>query len=222
MQQQKYKQPFLAATNMNNKGSTLFLAMVIIGVVLASGMGVALLLSRQVGETEIRESSALSYYLAESVAEMMDKEDIEEIDWQDFQRENEGRQIRYKGKKNPENEEEYVVDVQVGGNYFSFEKEKKEEHTIVGEEETEEGFILIYYQTERWNNWEPPYIVKRDPLGNYGSSGTTGMEMEKSNNLRGWHFYKLDLEGHSYFEIAFRDSGYERDWGEYNHFHRAY
>ncbi len=201
-----------------SKGSTLLLAMVIISTVLFAGIGVGTILSRQIREIATIENEAVAFYVADTVAEAIFLEiegfgDMEDsLDWKDMGLD---KEVRYKATKMPSNK--YEITVGVGNDYYKFIKDV----SGVAENGEIEGKITVYYQTEPWDNWNPPLIVYQYLSGEWGGSGTSGNVMQESSKYVGWHvFHELDTDGHDYVRVAFRDDGTGRDWGDCDsHYH---
>ncbi len=168
------------------KGSTLLLAMVVISTVLFAGIGVATILSRQIKEIPLVENETRGFYIAETIADMMNKNDLEEADCEGI---NVGNQdIECSAEKV---NDEYHVVVKVGGNYYKFVKKAEGNLTGGGGEESIEGMITAYFQTKPWANWSPLYIYYRlNPDGPIVYSFSDLKKMKESSFYEGWHYFE--------------------------------
>jgi hypothetical protein len=192
----------------NIKGSTLLLAMVIISTVLFAGIGAATILSRQIKEIPSIRNETVAFYISETLVDMIREKNMttEDVNCENLNFGN----IEMECFVEEVNEKYYIV-VKVGNDYYSFSKNINESGQNNG---GGNGVVKVYYQTSSWENWNPPYIVWQNHLGEWGPSGSTGVTMDHSTDYQGWHvFESLDVEENDYMRVSFRNSGSGRDWG---------
>ncbi len=145
---------------MKNKGSILFLAMVIMSVVLAAGLGVSVVLLRQIREAGGEEEVAIAFYVADTVIdEISSSEEFEEGVWKIFSFEEVEREIEYKGESLGDGE--YRITVNVGDEYYIFHRKVSDEENGNG---IKEDIFTIHYNNP--NNWEEVYL-KYEENGTY-------------------------------------------------------
>ncbi len=200
------------------KGSTLLLAMVVISTVLFAGIGVATILSRQIKEIPLVENETRGFYIAETIADMMDKNDLEEADCEGINIDD--QDIECSAEKV---NDKYHVVVKVGGNYYSFIKGIGEGGSggSNGEESIPEGFIRVYYHMGPWGEWsqwaEPPLINARYyPSGTIIGGGNMEMNNASTKFVNGWFVKDIEVSGEEDVRIFFQDiaSG-TRDYGSH-------
>lgn len=169
------------------KGSTLLLAIVIISTVLFSGIGIGTIISRQTREMINISNEAVAFYAAESVASMMNKQELEEADCSGFDF----------GEKEVECEVEetaegYLVTVRVGNSYYSFVKSGSSVETSEG------GFYVYYYDHNKWEDIDIAY--RRYSGGSSIESWNVGIPMS-SSIYDNWKRYKIEDVGEIADEI---------------------
>ncbi len=182
------------------KGSTLLLAMVVISTVLFAGIGVATILSRQIKEIPLVENETRGFYIAETIADMMNKNDLEEADCEGI---NVGDQdIECSAEKV---NDKYHVIVKVGNNYYSFIKNIGDADMNDGDNEYIEGYLTIYYQTDPWDKWE--YLAYRSYSSDADKGASNIVKLNDSLNYYKWKFYKeIDFEGRNGIQFRFSKS----------------
>ncbi len=125
----------------NKKGSTLFLAMVVMGIVLVLGIGVATILVKQIREIRNIEDERISFYIQETA---LDGEIVLD-EWVELWEEKE-KVIKYLVS---EEEGEHTVTVEIDGRYYLFGdgvlQEDNGNDNGNGETEPEENAIFTYY-----------------------------------------------------------------------------
>jgi hypothetical protein len=195
----------------NKKGSTLLLAMVVISTVLFAGIGVATILSRQIKEIPTVENEAVGFYLAETVADKMSRENLEDfdcndldfVDWCDAEKIN----------------EDYHIKIKVGGNYYKFVKKDSEIGSGDDEEDiVPEGFVRIYYHSGPWGSWsewgDPLINVRYYPSGTIIGGGNMTMSEAFSKFSNGWYVRDIEIEKEEGLRVFFQDSlSSTRDYG---------
>jgi hypothetical protein len=163
------------------KGSFLFLAMVIISVVLASGIGASTILVRQLRKMNETEKAAVAFYVAETGLDRA-LNDVAFIkgEWVDIDIEEADRDSSYMVED--EGEEEYKVTVKVDNDYYVFNK--------TGEEGGGGGGNMTVYYANLKNNWEKVYMRYSQYVNSTYVRNTVPM-LSFSNN---WYKYEINKE----------------------------
>ena len=145
------------------KGSTLLLAIVIVSTVLATGVAIGLVLSKQTRDMAIMRDKAVAHYVADSA--------IEEVamggpvdSWEDFVHEEMEREVKYKAESAGGNN--YRIFVRIGREYYSFVRELPE---IL---EAGDTFTIYYKAPSGWGDNEDVEILY-NIYDDYEASGST-------------------------------------------------
>jgi hypothetical protein len=155
---------------------------VVISTVLFAGIGVATILSRQIKEIPTVENEAAGFYLAETIADVMNKDDLEEfdcssisfIDWC------EGEKIN----------DEYHISVKIRDNYYKFIK-------TIGETSSVARNNVFYFKNDKnWENVMMHYALydrKTGYVGNHTYVGKEDMILSSSSAYPGYMEKEIDL-----------------------------
>ncbi|MEA2092902.1 MAG: hypothetical protein U9P61_02965, partial [Patescibacteria group bacterium] len=99
----------------NEKGSTLFLAMVVMGIMLILGVGIATILVHQIRETAVTKKTAVAFYLKETVSDPLFSFTLdtwEELTWSGVE-----EKLEYKVTEN-EGDNEFAIRIDDNSYYF--------------------------------------------------------------------------------------------------------
>jgi len=152
---------------MQNRGSTLLLAMVIISTVLFAGIGASIIISRQVGQISSIENREVGRYVAKSIADAISlgkggfelTSEFKPVDWSDMGIE---REVMYKAEEVGNN---YIIMMKVGNEYYRFVEER------VSDSESF-SFYVYYYNQNTWPSvdmWYRKY-VDGSPITSWGDN----------------------------------------------------
>ncbi len=201
------------------KGSTLLLAIVVVSTVLFAGIGVSTIISRQTREMANIANEATAFYIAESVADMMNKDGLQETDCSviDFG----GKDVECDAE---ETEGGHLVIVRVGNDYYRFFKELGgSAGEGSGEEEVPEGVLRVYYHLGPWGSWgawQSPLINARYlPSGIGLLGGNVPMNDAALVLANGWYRIDFNVNGEEGVGLFFQDSTGDtstRDYGNSN------
>ncbi len=185
---------------MQNKGSTLLLAMVIISTVLFAGIGAGIIVSRQVRQMTSVENKEIGFYVAQSIADAISLEkdgfkltdEFENVNWSDMGIK---RDVMYKAKEVGNN---YIIMMKVGNEYYRFVKEVGKEDGVKEEDiviSGEKNILLYYKKPEVWGDGDVNVSYKRwHNNGGWTDLGTVEKKMEASELFGGWMFTKVKRE----------------------------
>ncbi len=145
---------------MESKGSTLFLSMIIMSVVLTTGIAISLLLSRQIREIPVMEDHVVAFYVAESAIDHISElgEQFEEGVWTEISFNELSKTFLYKAEKTTEGV--FSVMVNTGDRYYSFDLKEKdyiEEDPPV--EDPENVFVFNYENLLGWSSVTMRYQI---------------------------------------------------------------
>ncbi len=132
------------------KGSLLFLSMLIMSIVLTTGIGLSILLARQIKETAVIENALVAFYIAETAMDEISVEEVEKNVWIEIDFEESGEDLAYKVI---EENGDLVVIVKMGISHYAFDFIEKEPGEDPGEDpsEPEEDTMIAYYNNP--NSW---------------------------------------------------------------------
>ncbi len=170
---------------MQNRGSTLLLAMVIISTVLFAGIGASIIISRQVGQISSIENREVGRYVAKSIADAISlgkggfelTSEFKPVDWSDMGIE---REVMYKAEEVGNN---YIIMMKVGNEYYRFVEER------VSDSESF-SFYVYYYNQNTWPSvdmWYRKY-VDGSPITSWGDN----IEVMESSDYSEWK--KKDIQ----------------------------
>ncbi len=167
-----------------DKGSTLFLAMVIVSAVLAIGIGVSTILTRQVREAVILEDSAAAFYARETGIDADDAtEEWNHLDWDGIE---------------PKSAYRLLEDSNVEGKSGRVRWGLGE--PIVTEDPEDPGplgEVTVYYKNDYWG--DVPNIRWKFEGGNFQSMPGQGM----SFHGEGWYKWTIDTEEENHLKVQF-------------------
>jgi hypothetical protein len=168
--------------NSKDRGSTLFLAMVVMGIMLILGVGVATILVHQIRETAVTEKTAVAFYVKETASDGFSVLDNWiEITWSGVE-----KKLEYKVT---ENEGEYAVAVRIDDdNYYFFGKEDEGG----GSSGEGEGFSVSFQNPQSWADVSMYYQLKDESGGTIGVYPET---MTDSTDFPGWKENQIDPTG---------------------------
>jgi hypothetical protein len=174
--------------NSKDRGSMLFLAMVVMGIMLVLGVGVATLLVRQIRESGVSEKTAVAFYVKETALDGFSVLDT----WTDITWSGVEEKLEYKVT---ENEEEHDVAVRIeDDNYYFFGKEDEGGGSSGGDSggDSEEARRSFYYSNPNgWGSVEMMYGLFDETGNNPG--GWPRVVMTPSE-YSGWKVYELPDE----------------------------
>jgi hypothetical protein len=168
--------------NSKDRGSMLFLAMVVMGIMLVLGVGVATLLVRQIRESGVSEKTAVAFYVKETALDGFSDLDT----WTDITWSGAEEKLEYKVT---ENEGEHDVAVRIDDdNYYFFGKEDEGE----GSSGEGEGFSVSFQNPQAWADVSMYYQLKDESGGTIGAYTDT---MTTSADFPGWTENQIDPTG---------------------------
>ncbi len=189
----------------NKKGSTLFLAMVVMGIVLVLGIGVATILVKQIREIRDIEEEKLSFYIQEMAIDEITYGEINLDEWVFMQWKEDGKIIKYIVT---EEEGEKVVTVEIDGKYYLFEDGVMQEGNGNGNgddngtTEPEDDALFVYYDNpNEWSDVTMRYQVEF----NDESLAVFKSEMSNSPTYSGWKINEIDTSEISALRTFFCD-----------------
>ncbi len=184
------------------RGSMLFLAMVVMGIMLILGVGVATLLLRQIEESEVSEDTAVAFYVKETALDGFSVTDT----WVDVSWSGSDKKIEYKVVEN-EGVNEVAVRIDDDKYYYFGEGESGG-----GGGEDPSGALSIYYENaygEGGGPWTDVSMLYglHDSGGNLvGSWETVNMTSSGYGDWQTYDFPTLDSSG-TYIRIGFCETG---------------
>jgi predicted dithiol-disulfide oxidoreductase (DUF899 family) len=184
----------------NEKGSTLFLAMVVMGIMLILGVGVATILVHQIRETAVTKKTAVAFYLKETVSDPLFSFTLdtwEELTWSGVE-----EKLEYKITEN-EGVNEFAVRIDDDSYYFFGEGDIGGG----GGGETPSGGFSIYYENpSAWVDVSMLYGLYDSGGSIVGSWNTIDMTPSGYENWQTYEFPTLDSNG-AYLRLGFCETG---------------
>jgi type II secretory pathway pseudopilin PulG len=166
----------------NEKGSTLFLAMVVMGIMLILGVGVATILVNQIRETAVIEETAIAFYVKETAIDSFSTLDSWiEITWSGE------KKLEYKVT---ENAGEYDFAIRINdASYYFFGKESSGTGPDPEEGDYRENTLFLYYDNPfSWTEATMRYQAQLidDSLVIYTDTMTP-------SSYSGWFYNEVDV-----------------------------
>ncbi len=182
--------------NSKDRGSTLFLAMVVMGIMLVLGVGVATILVHQIRETAVTEKTAVAFYLKETASDGFSVlDEWVELSWSGVE-----KKLEYKVT---ENEGEYDFSIRIDDNsYYFFGKGADEsggdegggdenggDDGEGGEGDYGENILFAYYDNPY--NWTEATMRYQAQLSD--DSFVIYTDTMTSSSYSGWFYNEVDV-----------------------------
>jgi hypothetical protein len=178
--------------NSKDRGSMLFLAMVVMGIMLVLGVGVATLLVRQIRESGVSEKTAVAFYVKETASDGFSVLDNWiEITWSGVE-----KKLEYKVT---ENEGEYDVAVRIDDDSYYFfgesvdegsgDEGSGDEEEGGGEDDYGEDILFAYYDNPY--NWTEATMRYQAQLND--DTLIIDKNTMTSSSYPGWFYNEVDV-----------------------------